>query len=448
MRLSSVPRLAALLIALLAAAPPADAQPSPRIVHGTLTSDHPTSGALLAVDPTDPTDLEGLCSGTLIGCRTFLTAAHCVCPEDVENAAGCLAEGTTDPSALRVFLPNGGIQAVESVAIDPDYSFAEHGDAAVVRLATIGGGITPSAINTVGRLADGSRGTIVGFGSTGGPPFLASDYGVKRDGKVTTGPCADDVNASAHVCWNYDGADASTCSGDSGGPLFADFGAGPVVAGITSGGESFDCEPPDQVFDTDVYVVRDWIQLQLANDSTGPCGSLAPIGHEGAAMKSGSATLTPAEPNLVVDFDVPAGTRLLRVVLNGQEFGGSGFQRQANDIDLSVKPVVASSAACEDLGTSVYGDCEISLPSAGAWQAVATLVDGVTATTQLTVSTFAASLAGDANCDDRLSAPDLIALATLIGHADPPPCPNADADGDGMMDAADQPLIVQNLFAQ
>ncbi len=50
--------------------------PAPRIVNGTLTSLYPSVGALLS--PGDPHFATLLCSGTLIGCHTFLTAAHCM----------------------------------------------------------------------------------------------------------------------------------------------------------------------------------------------------------------------------------------------------------------------------------------------------------------------------------------------------------------------------------
>ena len=49
----------------------------PQIVNGIVTSDLPSVGLLL-----DATDGLGVCTGTLIGCRTFVTAAHCVCPGD------------------------------------------------------------------------------------------------------------------------------------------------------------------------------------------------------------------------------------------------------------------------------------------------------------------------------------------------------------------------------
>ena len=61
--------------------PLADAPPNnPRIVNGVVTSDFPSTGALLRNrgDPATPLNASAWCSDILIGCETFLTAAYCV----------------------------------------------------------------------------------------------------------------------------------------------------------------------------------------------------------------------------------------------------------------------------------------------------------------------------------------------------------------------------------
>ena len=75
------------------------------------------------------------CSGTLIGCETFLTAAHCV------DGFG--------PDDMWVFVPSAGLLPVSSIAIHPDYDFPI-ADVAVLKLATPVNGVAPSRINTVG----------------------------------------------------------------------------------------------------------------------------------------------------------------------------------------------------------------------------------------------------------------------------------------------------------
>src|SRR6185295_8046301 len=90
-----------------AAADPAQTAPltfSPYIVNGTLTAAYPTTGALLIYDDASHSNVNSFCSGTLIGCQTFLTAAHCVCPDTADSAPACQRQGINDPSTLRVFL--------------------------------------------------------------------------------------------------------------------------------------------------------------------------------------------------------------------------------------------------------------------------------------------------------------------------------------------------------
>jgi hypothetical protein len=73
---------AALPALLLGLALPLQAQtPGPdgeKITNGVLDHLHPSVGLFIA---------DGECSGTLIGCRTVLTAAHCVCGDNLGGPA-------------------------------------------------------------------------------------------------------------------------------------------------------------------------------------------------------------------------------------------------------------------------------------------------------------------------------------------------------------------------
>src|SRR5262245_60372372 len=80
----------------------------PRIVNGLYTSLYPTTGALL--DSADFSTASMICSGTLIGCQTFLTAGHCV-------------EAALDPSLYSVFFQHAGFFHVSSIALHPSYNF-------------------------------------------------------------------------------------------------------------------------------------------------------------------------------------------------------------------------------------------------------------------------------------------------------------------------------------
>src|SRR5512143_2845386 len=93
--------LAAVVLSVLAAAARASGPVSAPIVGGTTTTDFPAVGALLA--GADPASAITSCTGTLVGCRTLLTAAHCVCP-----GTGAECQGTTAPGAAVVFFAHAG----------------------------------------------------------------------------------------------------------------------------------------------------------------------------------------------------------------------------------------------------------------------------------------------------------------------------------------------------
>jgi hypothetical protein len=340
---------------------PAPADPE-KIVNGLLTSGFPTAGAFLKRDADG--SFSSWCTGTLIGCRTFLTARHCV--ESDEQPGSAAQPGELD--GYRVYLQHGGVFDVSAIATHPDYDFPL-ADLAVVTLATGVDGITPTALNRSAPIANATPATIVGFGRSGG---TRTDYGLKRTGAVLTAACRD--TASKLLCWNYDTAGApgtasNTCNADSGGPLFADDASSTpvrtVLAGVTSGGTRADCLRRDHSYDVDVHEFADWIDQQT-QDPLAPasCGNLPQWGADGVVTRSGSGLLDANKVQARHTLTVPAGGAKLRFAMNAEDSNG------AIDFDLFVRrgsEPTATQADCRQTDASQYAFCEFANPQPGVW---------------------------------------------------------------------------------
>jgi trypsin/pre-peptidase len=348
------------LALLRAATAPADV--TPRIVNGLDTYDFPTTGALLYGAGGVPIDVNTamlFCSGTLIGCRTFLTAAHCV-------------SGDADPSHYAVYLQNAGIVTVSSVTYNPSYTGLGGNDVAVLKLASDVTGIEPTAINSTHDLAAigvGLRGDIVGFGLS---YYNANDVGIKRYGAVVTADCVLSATGGEGndklVCWDFalpvgpPGTDSDTCGGDSGGPLFMDFNGVTDVVGTTVAGSSPRCVPLDHSWDASVYYNAVWIQSQIGADSTATCGGIGPVGSPSVTIIGNSGTLSATHTSDTFTVDVGAPS-VLRFALNGRD-------DRIFNVDLYVKAGVGASPSnydCKADGLGVFGSCEFLNPTPGAW---------------------------------------------------------------------------------
>jgi len=402
--------------------------PEPRIVNGTLTSAFPTTGALLIYADAGHGEVAALCSGTLIGCDTFLTAAHCVCPDQSDDATSCQAQGLTDPARLEVFFQDAGLFAVAKAVIDPAYSFAERSDLAVLTLARPVTGVTPSTLNTLRMPQAGAAGMIVGFGIIGGNG--SNGVGIKREGKVTTAECSDDLAGDQLLCWNYTGAQSNICGGDSGGPLFIDLNGETLLAGVSSGGSSDTCNAPDLPFDTDVFVNNAWIASQIA---------IAPAACAGLPVEeilSADGTLSSSNREISMSVDVPSNAAQLRVALNGQlwnDFGPSGGQV---DFDLEVTSPDGS-VSCSDNNLSAIGYCEIFSPAPGAWRVTLTRRQGQGAY-QLVASTLPSPHAnvcvGDCNGDGGVTVDEVVqAVSIALGIESVSSCSGLDMNSDGQI---------------
>lgn len=345
----------------------------PRIVNGTFTAAFPSTGLLLAGG--DAASASASCSGTLIGCNTFLTAAHCVCDT---IGADCQGAGAPDPAQSLVFFQHVGFVPVASIAVHPDYDFPV-ADVAVVTLGTTVNGIAPTPINET-LTAPGLAGTIVGFGRSGGASY---DYGLKRVGNVTTAACTGGVSDVTSLCWTFTGSGANTCNGDSGGPLFVDLGSGPVVAGITSGGDSGTCLATDHSYDVNVAHYAPYIAALAGPDlAATSCGPLPHAGDAGTAVMSAQGTLSSVNTSRTHAFPVTAGTGLLRVTMNAVDNGVADF-------DLYVRagaPPTTTTFDCKQNGGNQYGSCDVPA-NAGTVYAMVDRFDGAGAY-QVTVTAF------------------------------------------------------------
>ena len=348
---------------------------SDRIVNGSLENFLP---ALAAVRD----EIGTLCSGTMIGCRTLLTAANCFCYDSATGTelTGTACQARTDllaPGRFSVFLQHGGIYGVEKIEINPSYTFGEGSDMALVTLSTIPDGVPPLSINRLQSPAADTTAQIAGFGRGAD----AADFGLRRSGLVKTAACTT-VPAARNLCFKYEdpigapGTDSNSCNGDAGGPLLVDFGQGVRVAGIMSSGEKGDCSAPDQSWNTDVFVDRNWIEAKAGNDVTSSsCGFLPQAGQSGTTIHAASALLGANNPEDRFSIVIPAGTALLRLAMNGTEFSGDPDP----DFDLYARfgsEPTTSAFDCKSAGPGLVEFCEIQNPDAGTWNVLVTRARG------------------------------------------------------------------------
>jgi V8-like Glu-specific endopeptidase len=213
---------------------------------------HPEVGALLAQQPY-PDGTWEVCSGTLIGPRIFLTAAHCG-DEGVSRYAVTFDSAYVYPSGTTYW---GTWYA------DPAYGPAQGDphDLAVVVLDKAPKGITPARLPAAGSLSGLSgdqQFTSVGYGASqvtngpGGKTYLYTDTRY-----VSTGTLDSITPAWLHISQNPATGNGGTCNGDSGGPNFLGAGASEtnIVAATTNTGDTT-CRSTNVVYRLDTASAR------------------------------------------------------------------------------------------------------------------------------------------------------------------------------------------------
>jgi V8-like Glu-specific endopeptidase len=200
------------------------------IIGGTTDTGDPSVVAVFVHAPGATSG--SLCTGTVIGPHTVLTAAHCVSPAIV--GAGQVFEllsGTT------ITLP--GIVA-SSTTFDPAFDinnlFAGH-DIGIIHTA----GALPFASVAIAPVALALPVQLVGYGAD---THANTGVGTKR--QMTT-----NIVAASGVLIQDGNSNMQTCHGDSGGPAFQTVGSTQVVVGVTSFGQD---QPPSVCFNGGFHV--------------------------------------------------------------------------------------------------------------------------------------------------------------------------------------------------
>ena len=210
------------------------------------------------------------CTGTLVSSTQVLTASHCVDDDaDGQIDAGVNLANTSFGFGANV--PGNVTPNIASAAINPrwvqtggDSAF----DVAVLTLSHPINSVTPASIT--GRDPIGRVGTMIGYGDQGFGDFFpdsipgANDRLAGRnvidasDGLVQTdfdSPAEDTSTLGGATPLNLEG---STGPGDSGGPLFVQFGDVALVVGTLNGGAN----EVQGRFDSEYGDVSDWAALR------------------------------------------------------------------------------------------------------------------------------------------------------------------------------------------
>lgn len=180
------------------------------IVNGTACS--PAASSVVLVNLRDKDGVPtGACSGTVIGPRAILTAAHCL---------------TGDTAAVRIWPGSGSELLAESFHPSPLYRPGDSSESADVGIVLVAQDLNraplPLLVSRDARV--GEQAVVAGWGKDENGNGTILRAGTSTIAAVSAGLLET----------RYSSATSGVCSGDSGGPLLLSGGGGWAVAGVTS----------------------------------------------------------------------------------------------------------------------------------------------------------------------------------------------------------------------
>ena len=184
------------------------------IVGGQTTNAFPAVGALTRFGSTH-------CTGTVVGPRTVVTAAHCLHGVSASSLKFVLGGKVSAPTATI---------GVASVKAHPSYDDATiANDIGVVTLATDAPVAPMKMVTSMNGSWIGKELVFVGYGVSNG--VNQTGAGTKRYVRMP-------IEGVTSTQFEYGLPGKNTCNGDSGGPAFAEINGETLLAGVTSYGDA------------------------------------------------------------------------------------------------------------------------------------------------------------------------------------------------------------------